>query len=97
MSDSALVYRDFQTSNPFHDDFSSYGVLNWEEHVQRRTEDFIHLDSSSIGWGCCCLQVTFQGASFDEATFLYDQLIPLTPIFVYFFDLHLEKEMSVCV
>ena len=35
-----------------------------------------------MGWGCCCLQVTFQAASFDESVQLYDQLIPLTPIFV---------------
>jgi glutamate--cysteine ligase catalytic subunit len=33
--------------------------------------------------GCCCLQVTFQAQSIDEARFLYDQLAPLTPIMVY--------------
>ena len=46
-------------------------------------DNHIHLDSSSIGWGCCCLQVTFQASSFYESLYLYDQLIPLTPIFVY--------------
>lgn len=32
--------------------------------------------------GCCCLQVTFQAQSIDEARFLYDQLTPLTPVMV---------------
>jgi hypothetical protein len=35
-----------------------------------------------LGMGCCCLQVTFQAQSIDEARFLYDQLTPLTPIMV---------------
>ena len=35
-----------------------------------------------FGMGCCCLQVTFQAQSIDEARFLYDQLTPLTPIMV---------------
>jgi hypothetical protein len=71
-----------KTANPFEDDFSSYEVENWEKYVLTREDDHIHLDSSSIGWGCCCLQVTFQAASFYESLKLYDQLIPLTPIFV---------------
>lgn len=71
-----------KTANPFVDDFSCYEVENWEEHVEQRLDNHIHLDSSSIGWGCCCLQVTFQCSSFQESTYLYDQLIPLTPIFV---------------
>jgi len=35
-----------------------------------------------LGMGCCCLQVTFQAQSIDEARLLYDQLTPLTPIMV---------------
>jgi glutamate--cysteine ligase catalytic subunit len=77
-----LVYKDLNTENPFKDDFSSYEVENWEKYVETREDNHIHLDSSSIGWGCCCLQVTFQAASFNESLQLYDQLIPLTPIFV---------------
>lgn len=53
--------------------------------------DHIHIDSSSIGWGCCCLQVTFQCSSFDESIDLYDQLIPLTPMFVSSIDI--DKEL----
>jgi glutamate--cysteine ligase catalytic subunit len=32
--------------------------------------------------GCSCLQMTFQAQSLDEAFHLYDQLAPLTPIFL---------------
>ena len=42
--------------------------------------DHIILDAMGLGMGCCCLQVTFQAQSVDEARFLYDQLTPLTPI-----------------
>ncbi len=80
-----IVYQDLKTPNPFEDDFSCYGVQNWKELVPTRQNGYIHLDSSSIGWGCCCLQVTFQAASFSESLELYDQLIPLTPIFVFIF------------
>jgi glutamate--cysteine ligase catalytic subunit len=45
-------------------------------------DDHIHLDSTTAGWGCCCLQVTFQAESFEESTYLYDQLVPLCPIMV---------------
>lgn len=30
--------------------------------------------------GCSCLQTTFQAESIDDARYLYDQLIPLTPL-----------------
>ena len=43
-------------------------------------DDHIYLDCTGFGMGCCCLQVTFQAESIDEARFLYDQLIPITPI-----------------
>lgn len=45
-------------------------------------KDHIYLDAMGLGMGCCCLQVTFQAQSVDEARFLYDQLTPLTPIMV---------------
>ena len=45
-------------------------------------KDGIYLDAMGLGMGCCCLQVTFQAQSIDEARFLYDQLTPLTPIMV---------------
>lgn len=33
-----------------------------------------------FGMGCCCLQMTFQAQSLEEARHLYDQLTPLTPV-----------------
>jgi glutamate--cysteine ligase catalytic subunit len=42
------------------------------------------MDSTAAGWGCCCLQVTFQAESFKESLYLYDQLLPLCPIMVNF-------------
>jgi len=80
-----IVYRDLKTADPFIDDFSCYEVENWQDYVVGRLDNHIHLDSSSIGWGCCCLQVTYQCSSIEETMYLYDQLIPLTPIFVFSF------------
>ncbi|CAF4883013.1 unnamed protein product [Rotaria sp. Silwood2] len=40
--------------------------------------------SSLTRWSCCCLQTTFQGQSFKETIHLYDQLLPLCPIMIYF-------------
>ncbi|KAJ3238502.1 hypothetical protein HDU78_003457 [Chytriomyces hyalinus] len=42
--------------------------------------DHIYMDAMCFGMGCCCLQVTFQACSVEEARKLYDHLAPLTPI-----------------
>lgn len=42
----------------------------------------IYMDAMGFGMGCCCLQLTFQGASIDGARDLYDALAPLTPLFL---------------
>ncbi|CAM2724594.1 unnamed protein product [Rotaria socialis] len=76
------IMKDVNTKDPFKDDFSSYGIENWQNYLLNLRDNYIHLDSSSIGWGCCCLQVTFQAACFSECLHLYDQLIPLTSIFL---------------
>ena len=69
--DVLLVYRDVSTARPFVDPlFVGVG------------EDLIHLDSSTAGWGCCCLQVTFQAESFEESLHLHDQLLVLCPLMV---------------
>ncbi|CAF0995553.1 unnamed protein product [Didymodactylos carnosus] len=73
------VYKDVHTADPFRDDFSDYGVPDWQKYVSCK-ERHIHLDSCLAGWGCCCLQVTFQGQSLRETLVLYDQLIPMTPV-----------------
>ncbi|KAI9007113.1 glutamate-cysteine ligase-domain-containing protein [Gaertneriomyces semiglobifer] len=42
--------------------------------------DHIYMDAMCFGMGCCCLQVTFQACSVEEARRLYDQLAVITPI-----------------
>lgn len=44
--------------------------------------DHIYLDAMGFGMGCCCLQITFQANSLDEARSVYDALIPVGPIMV---------------
>ncbi|CAF1502581.1 unnamed protein product, partial [Didymodactylos carnosus] len=73
------IYPDTNTTKPFREDLSIYGVDS-ADYTVNCLDDHIHLDSSSSGWGCSCLQVTFQAECLEECGFLYDQLIPLTPI-----------------
>ena len=40
----------------------------------------IHMDAMAFGMGQCCLQVTFQTRSINEARHLYDHLAVLSPI-----------------
>lgn len=63
------------------EDFSVYGD-DGGAYETAAIPDHIYLDAMGLGMGCCCLQVTFQAQSIDEARFLYDQLTPLTPIMV---------------
>ncbi|KAI8850474.1 catalytic subunit of glutamate-cysteine ligase [Chytridium lagenaria] len=42
--------------------------------------DHIYMDCMCFGMGCCCLQVTFQACSVEEARRLYDHLAVVTPI-----------------
>ena len=46
--------------------------------------DHVHMDAMGFGMGCCCLQMTFQACSINEARQLYDQLTPLCPIMLAF-------------
>ena len=41
---------------------------------------YIHMDSFSSGMGNGCLQITFGLNNLNEALYIYDQFIPLTPI-----------------
>ncbi|KAJ3100587.1 hypothetical protein HDU97_002117 [Phlyctochytrium planicorne] len=43
-------------------------------------EDHIYMDCMCFGMGCCCLQVTFQACSVEEARRLYDNLAVLSPV-----------------
>lgn len=53
-----------------------------KEFSESRDELPIHMDAMVFGMGNCCLQVTFQAPSMQEAMLLYDCLIPLTPLFM---------------
>ncbi len=76
-----IVFIDTNTPRPFIEDLSIYGD-DGGANESAAVEDHIYLDAMGLGMGCCCLQVTFQAQSIDEARFLYDQLTPLTPIMV---------------
>ncbi|CAF0782918.1 unnamed protein product [Adineta ricciae] len=73
------IFIDENTPRPFIEDLSVYGDDGGASD-SAAVEDHIYLDAMGLGMGCCCLQVTFQAQSIDEARFLYDQLTPLTPI-----------------
>ena len=77
-----IVFIDTNTPRPFVEDFSVYDGGDCCINEAAAIEDHIYLDAMGLGMGCCCLQVTFQAQSIDEARFLYDQLTPLTPIMV---------------
>jgi glutamate--cysteine ligase catalytic subunit len=76
-----VVFIDTNTPRPFVEDFSVYGD-DGGAYQTAAIPDHVYLDALGLGMGCCCLQVTFQAQSIDEARFLYDQLTPLTPIMV---------------
>lgn len=40
------------------------------------------MDAMAFGMGCCCLQITFQASDLQEATRVYDALVPVAPIMV---------------
>lgn len=42
--------------------------------------DHVYMDMMGFGMGCCCLQITMQAFSLDEARKIYDQLVPFAPI-----------------
>jgi hypothetical protein len=69
-----IVFQDTATPSPFLDSL-------FEGNLHAR-DGYIHLEGVLAGWGCCCLQVTFQAQSFTESLRLYDQLLPLTGIMV---------------
>ena len=77
-----VVYVDTNTPRPFVEDFSVYGDDGGAYEAACYERWHLYLDAMGLGMGCCCLQVTFQAQSIDEARFLYDQLTPLTPIMV---------------
>ena len=70
------IFFDKNTPNPFVESLAN------EESRKAQKINHIYLDAMGFGMGCSCLQMTFQAQSIDEARHLYDQLTPLTPIFL---------------
>ncbi|CAF1328777.1 unnamed protein product [Rotaria magnacalcarata] len=62
VSANVPIMKDFNTKDTFTDDFSSYGIENWQNYLLNLRDNYIHLDSSSISWGCCCLQLSLTTA-----------------------------------
>ena len=40
------------------------------------------MDAMAYGMGSCALQITFGAENYDKGRFLYDQFVPLGPIFM---------------
>ncbi|KAK9471557.1 glutamate-cysteine ligase-domain-containing protein [Dipodascopsis tothii] len=80
------IFVDERTPRPFHDPTIPRDRALYPEDANARDgaalDDHIYMDSMGFGMGCCCLQITFQAAGIDEARRLYDQLTPLSPIFL---------------
>ena len=70
------IFKDEKTPWPFTEEFEC------PEAKKNAKENHIHLDHLGFGPGCCCLQITFQAINMEEASWLYDQLAPITPILV---------------
>ena len=45
-------------------------------------KDTIHMDAMTFGMGSCCFQMTLGCRDLEEAAFIYDQIINLSPILV---------------
>ncbi len=66
------VFIDENTPQPFVED------LGVEEKKAKPNE--IYMDHDGFGFGCTCLQVTFQLGCMEEAAYVYDQLSALSPL-----------------
>ena len=61
----------------FKDKFTSL-----EETDDEPFPGFIYMDAMPFGMGSSCFQVTIGASTFNAAQYVYDQLIPLTPLLV---------------
>ncbi|PVU93659.1 hypothetical protein BB561_003117 [Smittium simulii] len=78
------IYFDENTSKPFIDPAIPYErnlyPMDSEAKNGAAKPDHIYMDAMGFGMGCCCLQVTFQASSINEARRLNDQLAPISAI-----------------
>ncbi|XP_028324948.1 glutamate--cysteine ligase catalytic subunit isoform X2 [Gouania willdenowi] len=70
------IFKDKCTPSPFVEVFPE----DDGEAERAALPDHIYMDAMGFGMGNCCLQVTFQACSIDEARYLYDQLATFCPI-----------------
>ena len=90
------IFKDKKTPQPFLETFppslhssaeasavpaSEMATDGKDGHAQAQV-DHVYMDAMCFGMGLCCLQVTFQACSLDEARYLYDTLSVLCPIAV---------------
>uniref|UniRef100_A0A8C7S6P7 Glutamate--cysteine ligase n=1 Tax=Oncorhynchus mykiss TaxID=8022 RepID=A0A8C7S6P7_ONCMY len=64
------IFKDKCTPSPFVEKFPE----DDGEAARAALPDHIYMDAMGFGMGNCCLQVTFQACSIEEARYLYDQL-----------------------
>eukprot|EP00002_Diphylleia_rotans_P027933 TRINITY_DN5626_c0_g1_i1.p1 TRINITY_DN5626_c0_g1~~TRINITY_DN5626_c0_g1_i1.p1 ORF type:complete len:629 (+),score=138.36 TRINITY_DN5626_c0_g1_i1:59-1945(+) len=74
-----LPLPDAQPTPQYEDGSSAFNKYN---DLSECSDDHIYMDAMGFGMGCCCLQTTFQSRDVDEARLVYDQLVPLAPIFI---------------
>ncbi|XP_055786377.1 glutamate--cysteine ligase catalytic subunit-like isoform X2 [Salvelinus fontinalis] len=70
------IFKDKCTPSPFVEKFPE----DDGEAARAALPDHIYMDAMGFGMGNCCLQVTFQACSIEEARYLYDQLATFCPI-----------------
>eukprot|EP00842_Homolaphlyctis_polyrhiza_P005748 jgi/Hompol1/6174/HPOL_002182-RA len=85
------IFKDVNTPSPFREpippvleqylrDTNQPIPASLPDYTSAALEDHIHMDCMCFGMGCCCLQVTFQACSVEEARRLYDHLAVVAPI-----------------
>lgn len=65
------IFKDTKTPSPFIEELPN---------KTKSDPDQIFMDHDGFAMGCCCIQVTFQGESLEDACHLYDQLTPIAPM-----------------
>uniref|UniRef100_A0A674EZL1 Glutamate--cysteine ligase n=1 Tax=Salmo trutta TaxID=8032 RepID=A0A674EZL1_SALTR len=83
------IFKDKCTPSPFVEKFPE----DDGEAARAALPDHIYMDAMGFGMGNCCLQVTFQACSIEEARYLYDQLATFCPI-VLFVYLTIDEEIN---
>ncbi|UKJ89193.1 glutamate--cysteine ligase [Theileria orientalis] len=82
-SDNSSINDDSTNENPSFDVKNPQNKFKDDYNLLSNCyENLIFMDTTGFGMGMCCLQVTFSCCNLDEARYLYDQLLVLSPIFL---------------